>query len=72
MRESLSSTRAVELLLKKSLSTRTHTCSCGIQLCRDQNAAKNILAKGLNAVGRTVSASGENVSLSTSVVSSFQ
>ena len=41
--------------VKKSLSTRTHTCACGAELCRDENAAKSILIKGLNAVGRTVS-----------------
>ena len=29
---------------KKSLSTRTHSCSnCGIEICRDTNAAINIL-----------------------------
>lgn len=30
-------------IVKKSLSTRTHSCSCGCQLQRDTNAAKNIL-----------------------------
>jgi putative transposase len=30
-------------ILKKSLSTRTHKCSCGCELQRDVNAAKNIL-----------------------------
>ena len=58
--------------VQKSLSTRTHTCICGTTLCRDRNAAKNILAKGLNAVGRTVSACGEDVSLLTSVGSNLQ
>lgn len=34
--------------VKKALSTRTHKCNdCGTVLCRDTNAAKNILAKGL-------------------------
>lgn len=33
--------------VKKSLSTRTHSCSCGTRLCRDHNAAINILKKGL-------------------------
>lgn len=31
--------------VKKSLSVRTHICSCGANLDRDENAAKNILAK---------------------------
>jgi putative transposase len=34
-------------IVKKSLSTRTHVCSCGASLCRDENAAKIILARGL-------------------------
>ena len=33
--------------VKKSLSERTHVCSCGCVLDRDENAAINILAKGL-------------------------
>ncbi|MEC4984647.1 MAG: transposase [Oscillatoria sp. PMC 1068.18] len=33
--------------VKKSLSVRTHVCSCGIVLDRDENAARNILAKAL-------------------------
>jgi putative transposase len=37
--------------VKKSLSVRTHTCSCGIVLDRDHNAALNILAKALRQVG---------------------
>jgi putative transposase len=38
--------------VKKSLSTRTHSCpSCKIEICRDQNAALNILHKGLNILG---------------------
>ncbi|WP_341731641.1 transposase [Microcoleus sp. EPA2] len=35
----------------KSLSVRTHVCSCGAVLDRDCNAAKNILAKGLKQAG---------------------
>jgi putative transposase len=31
------------VIVKKSLSTRTHKCSCGCELQRDVNAAKNIL-----------------------------
>lgn len=33
--------------VKKSLSIRTHVCSCGTVLDRDENAAKNILIKAL-------------------------
>jgi putative transposase len=36
--------------VKKSLSVRTHICSCGTVLDRDRNAALNILAKGLRQV----------------------
>jgi putative transposase len=54
--------------VKKSLSIRTHICSCGAVLDRDHNAAKNILAKGLrqtginlNTVGHTeINAWGQN------------
>lgn len=31
------------IIVKKSLSTRTHKCNCGCELQRDVNAAKNIL-----------------------------
>ncbi|MCU0545384.1 MAG: transposase [Oscillatoriaceae cyanobacterium Prado104] len=38
--------------VKKSLSTRTHSCpNCKIEICRDTNAALNILHKGLNVLG---------------------
>ena len=38
--------------VKKTLSTRTHSCpSCGIEICRDTNAALNILQKGMNLLG---------------------
>lgn len=38
--------------VKKSLSTRTHSCSsCGVEICRDTNAAINILIKGMKVVG---------------------
>lgn len=38
--------------VKKSLSTRTHSCSfCGVEICRDTNAAINILKKGLKLLG---------------------
>ena len=39
--------------VKKTLSTRTHICSCGYSADRDTNAAINILQLGLNRVGRT-------------------
>jgi putative transposase len=38
-------------IVKKSLSVRTHVCSCGCVLDRDENAAKNILEKGLKYRG---------------------
>lgn len=38
--------------VKKSLSTRTHQCpQCQIEICRDTNAALNILKKGMNVLG---------------------
>jgi putative transposase len=40
-------------IVKKGLSTRTHTCQCGANLCRDENAAINILKEGLRTVGHT-------------------
>ncbi len=40
--------------VKKSLSTRTHVCSCGYHADRDTNAAINILQLGLSRVGRTL------------------
>ena len=49
--------------VKKTLSTRTHKCSCGASLCRDENAALNILAKGLRTYPRALgneNAWGEN------------
>jgi putative transposase len=43
----------------KNLSVRLHECfKCGLELDRDENAAINILYKGLNTVGLTVSACG--------------
>jgi len=38
-------------IVKKGLSTRTHTCQCGANLCRDENAAINILKKALRTAG---------------------
>lgn len=41
------------VIVKKSLSTRTHACMCGNVLDRDHNAAINILHRGLGTVGHT-------------------
>ncbi|WP_293111782.1 transposase [Moorena sp. SIO4G3] len=52
-------------VVRKSLSTRTHTCKCGCQLDRDHNAAKNILTRALGTVGHTgtlINAWGEDTS----------
>ena len=40
-------------VVKKSLSVRTHVCSCGFVLDRDWNAAINILKLALSTVGHT-------------------
>jgi putative transposase len=48
--------------VKKSLSTRTHFCSCGTVLCRDHNAAINILNKGIVGQTKTSSIYGVNAS----------
>lgn len=37
--------------VNKTLSERTHVCKCGCILDRDENAALNILAKGLSTTG---------------------
>ncbi len=38
--------------VKKSLSTRTHSCpKCNVEICRDMNAAINILKKGMKMLG---------------------
>lgn len=51
-------------IVKKSLSTRTHTCECGCELDRDHNAAINILNKGLSTLGhRGINASGDETAL---------
>jgi len=51
------------IIVKKSLSQRTHICKCGLILDRDENAAINILALGykeLNTAGHVeINASGD-------------
>ncbi|WP_293343146.1 transposase [Microcoleus sp. CAWBG58] len=44
--------------VQKSLSVRTHVCSCGTVLDRDHNAALNILAKGLKQAGIILNTAG--------------
>jgi putative transposase len=41
------------VMVKKSLSQRTHSCQCGCVMDRDHNAARNILSRGLGTVGHT-------------------
>ncbi len=48
--------------VKKTLSTRTHICSCGTVLCRDHNAAINILNKGTDGQSETTPVYGVNAS----------
>jgi putative transposase len=57
------------VVVKKSLSTRTHACQCGCELGRDHNAALNILTKAIGTTGHvgtsvldTVNASGDSSS----------
>jgi putative transposase len=38
-------------IVKKTLSTRTHVCKCGCVMDRDENAARNILSRGLGTAG---------------------
>jgi len=40
-------------VVKTSLSQRTHQCQCGTVMCRDQNAAINLLKKGLATAGHS-------------------
>jgi putative transposase len=39
------------VVVKKTLSTRTHVCKCGCVMDRDENAARNILSRGLSTAG---------------------
>ncbi|NJL90980.1 MAG: transposase [Coleofasciculaceae cyanobacterium SM2_1_6] len=61
------------VIVKKSLSTRTHVCQCGCKLDRDHNAGINILDSGLGTVGHTgtfaLDTSATSTSLSTSRLS---
>lgn len=41
------------VIVKKTLSTRTHVCKCGCVMDRDENAARIILSRGLGTVGHT-------------------
>ena len=45
-------------VVKKSLSVRTHICKCGCILDRDENAARNILAKGSKVTGYLTNTAG--------------
>ena len=48
------------VVVKKSLSQRTHICQCGCELDRDYNAALNILNQALNTTGHVgIYASGD-------------
>ena len=38
-------------IVKKELKDRIHSCDCGLVLDRDENAAKNILTRGLSCLG---------------------
>jgi putative transposase len=58
------------VVVKKSLSTRTHVCRCGCRLDRDHNAGINILNLGLGTTGHVGTsalvagnASGESTSI---------
>jgi putative transposase len=42
------------VVVKKSLSTRTHICQCGCKLDRDHNAGINILNSGLSRAGHVL------------------
>jgi putative transposase len=42
------------VIVKKSLSTRTHVCQCGCVLDRDHNAGINILNSGLGKAGQAL------------------
>jgi putative transposase len=54
-------------IVKKSLSTRTHKCSCGCELQRDHNAAINILNLARQARGGHPQSNAVGVGISTLV-----
>ena len=54
-------------IVKKSLSTRTHKCSCGCELQRDVNAAVNILSLAKQARGGHPQSNATGVGISTLV-----
>jgi putative transposase len=65
-------------VVKKSLSTRTHSCKCGFELDRDWNAAINILNLALGTTGHVgtwilnPNASGDSTSTQAGVILSGQ
>lgn len=65
-------------VVKKSLSTRTHSCKCGFELDRDGNAAINILNLALGTTGHVgtwilnPNASGDSTSTQAGVILSGQ
>lgn len=65
-------------VVKKSLSTRTHVCRCGLVLDRDWNAALNILSLALSTTGhvgtwvKDPNASGDSTSTLIGVIQSEQ
>ncbi|MFN3431924.1 MAG: zinc ribbon domain-containing protein [Candidatus Sericytochromatia bacterium] len=46
--------------MKKSLSTRTHLCTCGCIMDRDHNAALNILKLGVQALSQATAGHAES------------
>ncbi|MEH2384891.1 MAG: RNA-guided endonuclease TnpB family protein [Nostoc sp.] len=48
-------------VVKKSLSSRTHTCQCGCEMDRDHNAAINILNRGISTAGHVGTSLLDNV-----------
>ena len=61
------------VVVKKSLSTRTHVCQCGCNLDRDENAALNILKLGLGTAGHVgTSALAESLGCGSATPKTFQ
>ncbi len=59
------------VIVKKSLSTRTHSCQCGCVLDRDHNAALNILTKAIGTAGHVGTSILEIVNASGDIPSTF-